>query len=615
MAQAKRDGNRVSTLLGVSSADLVTPTLIKVNPVTGAVLADISGSGVGDVLGPSTNTDSYIPQWDGTDSKTLKDGIPLDTVLYRRPATKVVAASDSLDITHADYVCDGTDDDVQIQAAIDALPTTGGRVVLMEGNFLIGAAITIAKNGVTLEGQGDGTIVKIGDAENKDVIIVGDGSNPFSNINIRNLKIDGNYSNQTTGTIHGVKVNNLSTFVSIEKCFITACRSSSVSYGATAHDGRIVNNILSSNDPSQSKDLLSVSSARATISGNKITGADNCGIYIVSTNSVVSNNIITNSVKGIEVGGTGNKITLSSNTIVNCSTPISIIGTSVNISQNYIAVDGNITTAAIYLEAGDNIVNGNSVVDLGNVTNVIVGIDVWGNRNIISNNRFYFDSNYAHKGIVGHTPSYIDIVGNVFYSNDWGTVSGSVGISAINGGGSNISNNLIYDFETAISVTSSQNRCSENIIYSCDIGIASQASNTVISGNDLYGKGSAAGDGISSTGSNCSIVGNNIYYFGYNGIKVDGGDKNSISSNVITNCGGTTDNTYSGILITGTSTYNVITGNNITGSQANNPKYGISEATSNDGPNIITSNICLDAQTSQISALHASTDVSHNITT
>ena len=33
------------------------------------------GIGSGDVMGPATNTDSYIPQWDGANSKTLKDGL------------------------------------------------------------------------------------------------------------------------------------------------------------------------------------------------------------------------------------------------------------------------------------------------------------------------------------------------------------------------------------------------------------------------------------------------------------------------------------------------------------------------------------------------------------
>lgn len=37
------------------------------------------GVGTGDVLGPLTNTADYIPQWDGADSKTLKDGLAVPT--------------------------------------------------------------------------------------------------------------------------------------------------------------------------------------------------------------------------------------------------------------------------------------------------------------------------------------------------------------------------------------------------------------------------------------------------------------------------------------------------------------------------------------------------------
>lgn len=40
MPDANRDSNRVPTVIGVSSVDLVTPTKIAVNPTTGAVLID-----------------------------------------------------------------------------------------------------------------------------------------------------------------------------------------------------------------------------------------------------------------------------------------------------------------------------------------------------------------------------------------------------------------------------------------------------------------------------------------------------------------------------------------------------------------------------------------------
>jgi len=63
-----------------------------------------------------------------------------------RTATVVVAASDASakSKAQADYVCDGTDDQVEIQAAIDSLPDGGGTIYLTEGHFNIGSTITFS---------------------------------------------------------------------------------------------------------------------------------------------------------------------------------------------------------------------------------------------------------------------------------------------------------------------------------------------------------------------------------------------------------------------------------------------------------------------------------------
>ena len=47
--------------------------------MTGEVLSADVQAGGGDVLGPATNSDSYIPQWDGVNSKTLKNGVATST--------------------------------------------------------------------------------------------------------------------------------------------------------------------------------------------------------------------------------------------------------------------------------------------------------------------------------------------------------------------------------------------------------------------------------------------------------------------------------------------------------------------------------------------------------
>lgn len=59
----------------------------------------------------------------------------------------------------ADYTCDGTDDDVQIQAAMNALPAGGGRLVLLTGTYSFSATVTRAIANVTVEGTGRSTYI------------------------------------------------------------------------------------------------------------------------------------------------------------------------------------------------------------------------------------------------------------------------------------------------------------------------------------------------------------------------------------------------------------------------------------------------------------------------
>lgn len=65
-----------------------------------------------------------------------------------RGATFVVAASDAsaAEIAQADYITDGTADDVQIQAADTALPAYGGVVLLTGGTFNLSAGLTLSNN-------------------------------------------------------------------------------------------------------------------------------------------------------------------------------------------------------------------------------------------------------------------------------------------------------------------------------------------------------------------------------------------------------------------------------------------------------------------------------------
>jgi hypothetical protein len=104
-------------------------------------------------LGSSTYSwdDAYI-------EGTIYSGIGRDT-------TFTVAASNasSKSIAQADYICDGVDDTVTIQQAVDALPASGGSIVLSEGTFYVtantGLQLSIHSNTI-LEGQGSATVLE-----------------------------------------------------------------------------------------------------------------------------------------------------------------------------------------------------------------------------------------------------------------------------------------------------------------------------------------------------------------------------------------------------------------------------------------------------------------------
>lgn len=59
-----------------------------------------------------------------------------------------------------DYLCDGTGDQAEINAAIQALPASGGAICLLDGTYNIAAPIAMNKGNVALRGNGMNTVLK-----------------------------------------------------------------------------------------------------------------------------------------------------------------------------------------------------------------------------------------------------------------------------------------------------------------------------------------------------------------------------------------------------------------------------------------------------------------------
>ncbi len=165
------------------------------------------------------STVTSTPYWyDATNARWRTQG---------NEATIVVAASNSKNKEKADYVCDGTDDQVQIQTAIDVVHALGGGVVqLLEGTYTFGISDKLGaeniwynillKDNVTLKGSGSGTILKATDTtiSNSRFVILIHNSN---NVAIKDLILDGNTANGVQVTILSVERSNK---VIIENCHI-----------------------------------------------------------------------------------------------------------------------------------------------------------------------------------------------------------------------------------------------------------------------------------------------------------------------------------------------------------------------------------------------------------
>lgn len=80
---------------------------------------------------------------------------------FSRSATIKVAAHNATDKSKAaaDYVCGGVNDEVELNAAVQALPVGGGSIELSEGTFDIGTFIALDVSNVWIRGQGRSTLI------------------------------------------------------------------------------------------------------------------------------------------------------------------------------------------------------------------------------------------------------------------------------------------------------------------------------------------------------------------------------------------------------------------------------------------------------------------------
>ena len=202
-----------------------------------------------------------------------------------------------------DYLCDGTADQTEINAAITALPATGGEVVILDGTYNITAKINVAKNNVSIRGNGNATILKrMYDSSTGEGVIT---LTSRSGCKIANLQVDGNKASYTASNNFGI-------------------------YLSSSSNNTVTGNTCNNN----STGIYLSSSSNNTVTGNTCNNNSNYGIrlYSSSNNTVTGNTCIrgtgqtsdyTSSQYTIQLGTTSNYNLISSN---NCMGKAVVIG-------------------------------------------------------------------------------------------------------------------------------------------------------------------------------------------------------------------------------------------------------------------------------------------------
>ncbi len=197
----------------------------------------------------------------------------------------VVGFTEDIDLYTTNYVCDGIDDQIEIQAAIDAANPDGEKVILV-GTFTVTDSIRVPDN-VTLQGLPSDIAVYLADGATGPVIMNSDPTNGNRNITVRDVWIDGNRVNAGTYS-KGIEFRNVSNS-SIVNCWVQNTKG-----GSKPYEYGIGISISQSTD-------ITVEGCFATDNGNEGIGIRNACKDIV----VKKNQCWVNHAEGIMIAGEG----------------------------------------------------------------------------------------------------------------------------------------------------------------------------------------------------------------------------------------------------------------------------------------------------------------------
>lgn len=374
---------------------------------------------------------------DGTDWNLVGGGRTIATRIVgvdKAPLGTYNAGDSLLTNKTADYICDGADDQAQIQAAIDALGSNGGAVYLLEGTYNISASINMASN-VALIGTGSATVLKKSSSSVFAVVY----AESVSNILVSQLAIDG-------ARTYGAGVDFVSvTYSKVDKIWVKSLKETGSYYkaGVCLMDSNynIITNVTITDfnfepDSTAGNGIeLLVGSSYNIVSHNYISQCNRCSLVVggLSYNNIISDNIITGatSMSGSVYDGSiwvlGDNNIVRNNVVYNNATSgIEIAGKNCTVSGN--SVSNNLGTGISLVEYDDHGV-------LYTPINTVI------TNNMVSSNTDDGINIYSSDG--GNT-----ISGNMLYDNGGSATSyNGIYIREVSGNNDNnlIAGNYIYD--------------------------------------------------------------------------------------------------------------------------------------------------------------------------
>ena len=266
-----------------------------------------------------------------------------------------------------DFLCDGTNDDVELQAAIDALPAGGGEIAILGGTYKLSASISISgpRGDLALVGEPGSTVLEGGK-------ISANGVDGDFMLSVQGLSISDGYLSalNTSLSVTGCRFDNSSIGCDQElddrHCnFI--CVGNTFDWSPGASEQGIVLNIRRISSTISVKNRLGCVIANNVFKINSVGYSSYGSIAITSSVEdvlcVFADNVVVSSVKTKVSTSSQSGIEMKGNYLYNCSIGVksfaSIVGN--RLTNGSISVDAAVMTPITETYLGAFSVSGNVI--------------------------------------------------------------------------------------------------------------------------------------------------------------------------------------------------------------------------------------------------------------